>query len=187
MRRKTNRIKPFHKSFFATRGDLLPNVLRFESKAKVQYALMGLFDRPTPALFDSAADIPKFGIAERGHHVWEASYLVIDAGAAVIFEEEPGTDGKVMYRVALAENQDVGFTFQPAGRHGRKSVIPGHVAGSANKASIERCERFWRALGDGFVQVGSYYIGPEAYQLAKKGARLTLGKPYPRDMDTRIE
>ena len=177
-------MKTFGREFFATRRDQLPNLLALESQVKLQYVLEGMFEHPEPTVFSSASELPDLGIAREAHYMQTPSYLVVAAGKRIAVNQEPQKAGGVLYAVDLRRNSTA-FAFRPAGRYGRKTLIPGRI-GTGKQTALAACKQFWRALTKEYVKVGHYWIGPEAYRLLEQGTRLTPAAQCPPEMDVRL-
>jgi hypothetical protein len=92
----------------------------------------------------------------------------------------------VLYEISLVRNITA-IAFRPSGRFGRKTLIPGRVDSRVgNKTSLALAKQFWRVLTKGYVKVGHYWIGPEAYRFLEKGGRLTPAVQCPPDMDVHL-
>ena len=179
-------MKTFDKEYFATRRDLLPNLERLESDVKLQYVLEGMFQHPEPTVFAAAAKLPDLGVVKEGDYMATPSYLVTEAGKRILVKEIPQRAGGVLYEISLFRNI-TGFAFRPSGRFGRRTLIPGRVGtATGNKSSLALCQQFWRALSQGFVKVGRYHLGPEAYRLLERGVRLTPAVQCPPNRDVRL-
>lgn len=179
-------MKEMEKQFYATRQDMLPALLRFESETKLQYVVRGMFSSPTPTGFDSASDIPDFGVAQHGDYLSEFDCLVTEAGVEIQVEEVPQRKGGVLYDIGLMANPTA-FGFQPGGQFEDKTIIQGSVGtATGDPTSLALCKRFWRALSREFTKVQDYYVGPEAFRLLEEGWRLTPATQSPPDLDLRI-
>jgi hypothetical protein len=176
----------FDKPLYATRQDQLPNLLRLEAQVKLQYVLEGMFESPEPTVYSSVAELPDLGSVEYPDYNHTPSYLVTRAGKRIAVQEEPQRAGGVLYAIDLRRNRTA-FAFQPAGRFDARTLIPGSVGtATGSKTSLTLCQEFWRALRKGYVKVGRYYVGPEAYQFLQQGGRLTPAVQCPPDMDVRV-
>jgi hypothetical protein len=176
-------MKALDWEFFATRRDQLPNLLRLEATVKLQYALEGMFEQADPTIYQSAADIPQLGVAVHGDYHHEPSYLVLAARAKVRVKEEPQKAGGTLHAVDLRLNRTA-FCYQPAGAFDRKTIICGSVGTAGGLLQARAlCKQFWQALRQGFVQVGRYHVGPEAYRLLERGGRLTPSLQCPPYMN----
>jgi hypothetical protein len=179
-------MKYFDKHFFATRQDQLSNLQRFEAEVELQYILEGMFELREPTVYSAAADLPELGVVPYGDYIHTPSYLVKKPGKSIGVREEPQQAGGVLYLIDLPRNPTA-FAFRPSGRFRRKAIIAGSVGTAmGNKTGLAMCRRFWSALSKGYVKVGRYYVGPEAYRFLEKGGRLTLAVTCPKNMDLRL-
>ena len=176
----------FDKELFATRQDQLPNLLRLEADVKLQYVLMGMFKSRKPTVYSSAARLPDLGVVEDGHYMHTPKYMVMPKGKRINVEKVPQNVGGVLYDIGLFKNMTP-ISYRPSGRFGRNVLIPGRVSSRVgNKTSLALAKQFWRVLTKGYVKVGLYAIGPEAYRFLEKGGRLTPAVQCPQDMDVEL-
>jgi len=176
----------FDKEFFATGQDQLPNLLQVEAELKLEYVLMGMFKSRKLTVYSSAAKLPDLGVVEDGHYMQTPCYMVKPKEKRITVEKVPQNAGGVLYNIGLFKNMTP-ISFRPSGCFGRKVLIPGRVDSRVgNKTSLALARHFWRVLTKGYVRVGRYWIGPEAYRFLAKGGRLTPAVQCPPDMDVEL-
>ena len=179
-------MEAFDREFFATGQDQLSNLLLFESQVTLQYVLEGMFESRKPTVYASVADLPDLGVVEEGHYMGTPCYLVKPARKRIAVVKVPQKAGGVLYEFGFAGNITA-IAFRPAGRFGRKTLIPGRVDSCVgNKTSLALAKQFWRVLTKVYVKVGRYWLGPEAYRFLERGGRLTPAVQCPPDMDVQL-
>jgi hypothetical protein len=62
--------------FFAMKEDIIAPIEKAENEFMVKYCLTGMFDTPDIPVFDSAFNIPNFGIS-KGDWIADDSFLIM--------------------------------------------------------------------------------------------------------------
>lgn len=98
-----------------------------------------------------------------------------------------GDGGAIRYDLSQQSNPD-SITFLPGGIfEGQKVLVCGHIGTvSSSPDSLSLFRAFVTSVTKGFVEIGSYRVGPEAGQLMDQGYRMvTIGIGSPREYDLR--
>jgi hypothetical protein len=177
---------PVRVDFFATRDDLVAGLEIVESTFELKYVLEGMFESPSPSLYNSAFMVDDLGIAQFVDRNHEKSYLVIDAKADVCVRTVPQANGAIRYCVDLKGNP-TGCTFRPGGRYKEQCIIDGYIGtATGNPDSINLSRFLAREVCRGFKKVQSYYVGAEALRLLGEGVRLTPSFRSSSEFDLRL-
>ncbi len=82
--------------------------------------------------------------------------------------------GRVVYEVCHVDHPS-SIKFAPGGLWDARTLVGGEIGTMHHTAaSLEMFRLFCKELLQGFVEVRSFYVGPEALALLKSGARLTI-------------
>jgi hypothetical protein len=169
--------------FFAAKSDLKPVFTAVESKRQLQYVRTGLLESSTTLIVNSGLQIPHLGIAIRGNHVHEDSYLITDANDQVIVRPVPQNKGGLLYAIDQKANPRT-ITLRAGGVFKTTAVIAGEVSTCTNDPdSVNLANAFTREIRRRFKRIKSFYVGPEAEQLLDAGYRLTIGVNASSEID----
>jgi hypothetical protein len=178
---------PHGRYFFATAGDLLPGLQRFEQERPVRYAQSGYLESRIPVLFDSATDLPGLGIARSGDAVHEPAFLVLPRDAETKVRQVPQGSGEPKFAIDQLENPD-STVFRSGGLYQELVVISGEIATTGTTAVAVDLHRLMvRTVTKGFRRVQSFWVGPEALSRLSRGGRLTRSVNSPAINDLRAQ
>lgn len=188
--------------FFATRDDLLGVSEDIESSRPLRYTRFDHVTKLPPESFASAADIPHLGIATHPSAGGGDTYLVCDREMTVKprplrtvtiadLERASDTEKKRLMPVLGVERFAIDQLFNPdtitfdAGGIWKGNILLNGSIGSASdsKISLELMKRFISTIKSKFKKVRAFYVGPQAMDLLKKGARLTISEDSPTNYD----
>lgn len=169
--------------FFCTRQDLLAVLCAVEVGVQLQYVRIGLFENKEANAFLSASKIEDLGISRYGGNAKDAAYLVMRSDVMSTLREVPQKAGGALYALDQLMNPD-SVVLRPGGLFADQTLIGGQVGtASGSEESVALYETLGRGLRSACKKVRSYWVGPEARVLWKKGFRLTSGADAPRSMD----
>jgi hypothetical protein len=86
--------------FYATASDLFPLLSSFETRKKLQYALMGLFETDTLKTYLSCIDIPDFGQPDHPTTAVGPRFLIALQGTLIHSEAVPQKAGGIRFHVS---------------------------------------------------------------------------------------
>jgi len=157
---------------FATRIDLEPGIQAIERKARLKYALCGLFDVAPRGALSSLLEIETLGTTTAPNQSLSQSYLVLPTDCDLEVREVPQKTGGTSYAVDQRQNPR-SVVFRPGGIFGSGFIIAGNIGtASTDPDSTKLYREFSTAIRGGFKRFGAYYIGPQAFHLYKEGVRL---------------
>lgn len=168
--------------FFATSSDLRSIIVEVESKQQLRYCRAGMFDSPDVLMLPSGLEIPHLGLSLSGDQNLEPWWLVLLPGTDVTARAIPQRGGGTRYAIdqlSLPES----LAFRPGGTFG-ECVIAGQ-AGMASDNPVSRLlfDLFSSEIRQHFRRIKSYFVGPDAERLLKKGCRLTSSVKSSRERD----
>ena len=178
--------------FFATRKDILSICDVVEQKLDLK--ILRAFHVPAKQAKDAYAeyhcfrDIPDLGKANGGNRENGPCFVLVDKSIDV------PTDntflGKIPYIDLSASNKEEAVSFCPGGEYRDDGIIFGEVMTEFSCKESERIVRAFRtAMKKQFgVKARSAWVGPEALERLKAGARLTdyYDHPDPEIIDVKI-
>lgn len=169
--------------FFATANDILSFLLPIESGLSMRYVRTGTCDSEAVTFFDTVADIPSLGVAEKGDQVLEPSFLVVSAATGVVVRRLALRDGSTRLTIDQLENPS-SVVLSPGGVFRGEDLIAGSLGtGSFTDESRALYKEIVAHLRKRFAKVRSFYVGPEASQALKNGRRLTTCVRAPLELD----
>ncbi len=168
--------------FFATKSDLLSNLVQLETSLDLHYVLAGQFDSKIPKQYSSLLDIDDLGITKATEPVLCNAYLVLFKKVKAKFQRVFLRKGGIQYAYDQGKNPN-SIVFRPGGLYQKKCLLAGCVdtIGDTN-ASIDLFKRFSKLL------TKEYYVGPDAMALLKSGMRLVSNRiDQPKEYDLVLE
>ena len=161
--------------FFGTHSDLAPVLTDLEGAGELQYTATDFTSASPPSTWSAGASLPGLGIADASSAASCATYLVTPAGAKVNVRRVTTEDNGVANLVDQFEN-DASVLFTPAGKFDAQTMLYGKVSTVwDDPVSKSLMRRFSSTFKRHFTKVKAYWVGPEALQLLRSGARLTIG------------
>jgi hypothetical protein len=172
--------------FFATGEDLLPALLRVESRHAVVYTPFEHIHQPRADYFRTARDLPTlFQPQPFESAVCGPGYLVTEDGTEVVLRQLSRYEGKDRWAIDQLANPD-STVLRHGGMYGDKVLLRGEVrTASKTKAALRLQRAFDAAIRRHFVKIGPFYVGPRAEALMDSGCRLTAAEQCPRESDLR--
>jgi hypothetical protein len=192
--------------FYATKEDLLAVTGLFESGTRVKYVRFGTVTKLPPESFGTAAEIPNLGNANHPSAVGCHKFLVCDAKemirprrlktlteldvnqTAFVVDERPlmALIGVDRFAIDQLDNPDT-ITFTPGGVWKEDILLHGGIGtASQSKTSEALMKRFRTIVKKAFVKVQAFYVGPQAFELLRRGKRLTISAQSPQEFDLRV-
>jgi hypothetical protein len=174
--------------FYATGADLLDLLRAFEEGTPVRYALAGAFNDERAALaYESAATIPKLGIATRPSRLLDRHFLVLPRDIPLRSEPKEQQAGGTLFYVDGARNPEA-IGLSPGGLFHNTCLTEGCVGmNNFNLAARRLFKTFARLLRKRFTRVGDTYVGPEALAMLKKGLRLAYDADADQGRDLQLQ
>ncbi|MEC8253161.1 MAG: hypothetical protein VX044_08110 [Planctomycetota bacterium] len=159
---------------YLTRTDWMEVAATFEARVPVCYVRHGPV-RGDVERWESVASAEDFGVASTGDEATNPQFLLLPADAAPVArvaERRAGADRRIVDR---QDNQQ-SLLVRPGGAFGARLVLVGEVAPARGDAWAERARRELEAALRGATrEVQGFFVGEEAMQRLRAGARLT---PY---------
>ena len=159
---------------YLTRADWLEVAATFEARVPVCYVRHGLVHGDVER-WESAASAEGFGVAPTGDEATNPQYLLLPADAAPVArvaERRAGGDRRIVDR----QENPQSLLVRPGGAFGARLVLVGEVALARGDAWAERArQELEAALRRATRQVQGFFVGEDAMQRLRAGARLT---PY---------
>lgn len=165
------------RSFFATRADLEPGLVRIETRFDLKYVCKGVYDTADYPVYKSALDIPSLGVAKCDYVSGIEKFLVSLANAPMKVDAVAQVAVGTKYFIEFAGN-DHSFWFQPGGTFRQVALIGGSLAPNATVPDVVQLfEKFARDVLLGFTRVKdrrphTWYVGPHAMQMLRDGVKL---------------
>lgn len=176
--------------FFATKRDILMVTNEVERKLAVTYVLEHHDLYPEygdhAPKFDSAARIPTLGIATRKQTIACERYIVSEESMHVApISRLVGEKHVTTYEMGSCPDS---ISFNSGGMWNDRVLINGLVKTWSDSGSAQRLMRsFYSSIKKNFIRkVGSYWVGPDAYQFLEDGGRLTLNVDADSSFDLKI-
>lgn len=172
--------------FFATKKDLLQNLVEFEKYFPVKYYRNGLFSCKDSIIeYPTITDIDNIGFNISGNHQSE-SYLIINRHDTINVREVQLERGGIKYSVSQINN-DNSIVLWPGGLFKEKYIICGHInTTKLSSIAIELLNNYIKYLKKGYKKVKSFYVGPEAMTLKDTHRFITMGYDQPEEFDLKI-
>lgn len=168
---------------YATAGDLTPVLSLLEGQKKLQYTPTHHVVTDRAQIYLSYADIPDFGLTYDPTAVMNPAYLVALQGTAVQVESTPLRTGGINFSIGQRLNEDT-VVLRPGGLYGRDVLLYGSIGTvSESEASLSLYDFMVEPYLARFAPVREFFLGPEAFDLWKSGARLTISANSPIDFD----
>lgn len=173
--------------FFAAGNDLLPVFESVEAKRSLSYTLCGLFPSRELTSVASGCEIPSLrSPAPYASAVACPQYIVTSAGAPITVREVPQKDGGVLYAIDQLANPE-SIIIQRGGLYLPDVLLHGRVATASPTQFAAQLQRaFASAIARFFEHIRSFYVGPEARELWRRGYRLTPSAQSPREYDLAV-
>jgi hypothetical protein len=173
--------------FYATALDLSSVLSVLEVEKPLQYSLTGLFEENIPKTYLSYTDIPDFGRAPHSTAAANPTYLLMLQGSEVRVREVPQKAGGVLFAIDQMRNED-SIVFCPAGRHENNVILYGTIGTISQSAASKALYNFVvKPIRKSFVKKREFFVGREALDVWKTGARLTIGASSPPEFDLKRE
>jgi hypothetical protein len=172
---------------FATRHDLEPGLRLIEGKRALKYVRCGLFSSPEVLSWRSLLDVETLGKAAAGNQSLCERYLVLKADAELHVRSVAQVSGGTRYAVDQLENP-ISIVCKSGGVFGDGFLICGHVGTASNHPdSVQLFREFSRSLTHDFQKHDGYFVGAEALELQRRGARLiTMHIDESREYDLKV-
>jgi hypothetical protein len=172
--------------FYATKQDLWPLLSSLETKQNLQYTLTGMFDVNRLQTYYSYADIPDFGRASHPNAIGNTTRLISLRGTTLRTEEVPQEAGGICFAISQRLNDDT-IIFSPGGWYGDDLILYGRIGTISNSVTSKNLYNFFvKSFRERFKRVQEFYVGPETFDRAKSGVRLTIGASSPAEFDLTI-
>jgi hypothetical protein len=169
--------------FYATVRDLTPVLSLLETQKELQYTPMRHVVSNKAQSYFSYADIPDFGRTNNPTAVNNPTYLMALRGTVVQVESIPLRTGGINFAIGQRLNKDT-VTLRPGGAYGHDVLLYGSIGTvSESEASLNLYDFMVEPYLARFVQVYDFFLGPEAFDLWKSGARLTSSANSPAKFD----
>jgi hypothetical protein len=171
--------------FFATGDDMAGLLSTFETSRPCQYTLCGLFLEREPKTARSHKEIPDLGIATHPTSAANPTYLVSLDGETIAIREVKQKAGGVRFAIDQLMNENT-VALTPGGRYGNDVLLAGQIGtASTSPQSRALCKILANLVRQRFSKVNAFYLGSEALNAWKAGARLTIAVQSPPEFDLR--
>lgn len=159
---------------YLTRADWLAVAAAFERRVPVRYVRQGLVDGAVES-WASMVDVVDFGVAPTGDEATNPQFLLLPEDSPPVARVAERRASGDRWLVDRQENPR-SLLVRPGGAFGGRAVLVGEVAVARGDAWSERARAALEAtLRAGAQEVQGFFVGPEAMQRLRAGARLT---PY---------
>jgi hypothetical protein len=159
--------------FYATARDLTPLLSLMEARKKLQYTPMRHVVTNRAKIYLSYTDIPDFGQTNDPTAILNPAYLVALQGTVVQVKSIPQKTGGVNFAIGQELNKDT-VTLRPGGMYGHDALLYGSIGTvSESDASLDLYDFMVEPYLASFAEVYGFFLGPEAFDLWKRGVRLT--------------
>ena len=163
--------------FFATRYDLEGICAELEHEWQIAY-LDRSPSRNSAIVFSSFTQIKNAGVAPFANAIAGYAYLLVPAGTKLTAVQRSSPNQM---------NCPDSVLFMPGGRWHNDVLLYGKIGTvSSSRFSSELYRFFSKLIKKRFKKVRAYWVGPEAYMLARSGIRLTMGGNCPREYDLQL-
>ena len=165
--------------FYATYADMVDLLSFLEALQPLQYTRTGMFPTREPQTVRSYKDIPGLGVASHPTAIVSPAYLLSFQGETVESTEVPRKAGGVLFTVHNGDNHNT-INLRPGGRYGDNVILCGSIATiSTSQHALLLYKIVSKQLRQKFRPVEEYWVGAEAMQAWKAGARLTVAVQSP--------
>lgn len=158
--------------FFATRADLLTVLEPIEGERGLVYYPYGRYPTSSvPRRYASAAQIRELGNSPTGSDDTDTRYLILPSTTPLVLRKNRYVPGEIFVD---HDDNPAAVVLIPGGCYGKKCIIQGtFLADKKNAEATELLKVYRRSLRKEFRRVPDCYVGPAAFELGKKGVRLT--------------
>ncbi len=157
---------------YATQLDLATIAKEVILVRPIEFAVMGLFDRPELIVLDDADYLKPF-----------TSYLAFDKGLSIAVRSVPQRNGGIKFAVDPMENIHT-MVLHIGGHNNHSRLIAGAISVATGSQVGEGIySLFAKEIRRKFEKIRSYYVGPEALKLFDDGIRLTPTAKSPEAYD----
>lgn len=170
--------------FFATPLDISSVLQVVERELAVRYVRAGDVEPvEEPLVWPTSADIPDLGVAIEGDQALERALLLLPATEEPRIREVPLRRGG--RRSFVDQNANASSVMIRAGGVLRSGVLIAGQVGTVTDDpwAVQAYDTMARIIRRVFEKTKSYYVGQEALQQLKSGARLTTSVRSPREYD----
>ncbi|MCB9869696.1 MAG: hypothetical protein H6837_07545 [Planctomycetes bacterium] len=170
--------------FFATTLDIRSVLQDVERELAVRYVRVGDVEPSgEPLAWSTSADIPDLGVASEGDQALERALLVLPATEEPRTREVPLRRGG--RRIVVDQTANAASVMLRAGGVLRSGVLIAGQVGTVSEDpwAVQAYGTIARIIRRVFQKTKSYYVGQEALQQLKSGARLTARVRSPREFD----
>ena len=174
--------------FFATPGDIVPLLARFEANAPLKFAELGNFATPERAIYLSPSELPDPGIATNETGAASRSYLVLHRGAKLHECEFLGKRGEKRWSLDNGGN-DKSTVLTMGGLWRTGTLLPGLMDTLHATPAAQQLMLWFRSAlrQEDFTRVQSWWLGREALALLRAGRRLTTtAEQSPPEFDLKL-
>ena len=170
--------------FYSTPSDIKRVLHRFEANAPLQYAQSGKRSELARPVYMTYRDIPDIGIATHGTGLSSPSYVVAMRGKKYILSTFHDNEGEQRWLLMNGDN-DNSVSLTVAGIWKTGTLLPGVISTLHTTKTAQKLMRwFMNALQEErFFEIGPYWLGIEALEMARSGKRLTSAEQSPPKFD----
>jgi hypothetical protein len=159
--------------FFMTRSDLRGVLAVLNEMERLQFVPSKRYSDPAEVVAYTLDDLPNLGVALHGSEMMEESVLLMPEGVAVSSLKIDQMNGTTSYLVGPSQNPD-SLIMWPAGEFNENCIIRGRFGTSDDTPYATKLHReLMRVLKQQCVLAKKHFLGPEAVQRLRAGARLT--------------
>jgi hypothetical protein len=162
--------------FFATPGDILPVLKRFETNAPMEYINDGNDPTPDRRYYLSGDTIPNAGISAHGTGGASGdTYLVTlrEDSKDIYVQADAWDSGEKFWTLNNGDNENT-VRLGLAGLW-KDMLLPGIMDTMHDTPKAQQLMKWFNAAlkKEGFTKVDLYWLGPEAFAMLKAGKRLS--------------
>lgn len=170
-------------SFFAAGNDLHLVLKQVEDKLRVKYTNFGWSNGPEPEFWNTAADLPKLGMATADQQSNCDQFLIVERDSMVQVRPRMIPPGRMVYEVYQSTNPD-SVVLCCGGQWNDGSIISGEIATlSALPWALSVMNAARLATRRHFTRINAFWVGPNALQSLREGRRLTQAIQSPIEFD----
>jgi hypothetical protein len=174
--------------FFAEQADIRPIIEKLEMEFAIKYYLTGMFDSPDVSVFESAFDIPNFGVSN-GDWIKDDAYLLMSKSNVLNIREVPQRKGGIKFVIdGMINRATVRVVLGGVYPGEMKVLVAGFMdTNSDEKVALDIFKFFSKSIKKEFKKISDFYVGMQAESYLKGGWRLVLDYRRSREYDLTFE
>ena len=163
-------------------------MLKAERSIQLRYTIFGTFEPDLFQIYNSIADVPALGAADRESSIASRTFLIYKPDMKIQFSRFANTtSGADRFCLDQLHNQD-SVTFTPGGAWENDVLLQGRIAtASSSKISLDIMRMLNRYFKSEFTKLNAYLLGSGAMEMLRQGKRLTSAAQSPPTYDLKFD